>query len=241
MSSHHYLSATLTSRSDWNNVLPLPSIQLQVLDESCSSRDARLGLLSHHTISFRCYFSVATRVGTRGPPERREGGLGASRSVDGADERRGGTIDRRIFHPFCLGFFFFMVQWVDVNELFCVSRRKKKTKNKKDRKDKKESFLAIWTVLIEIVRHAPGAGDQWSFIRENWFMSAYQFWIVYARLFHDHFVPGMEPMEMSPEAHHSGQKALERELLNGRWLRYSRRHVMKMTPSLRPSPPSPFV
>ena len=151
----------------------------------------------------------------------------------------GGGNDRSSnFSPILFGFFFF---YGSIVELFCVSRRKKKTKNKKDRKDKKESFLAIWTVLIEIVRHAPGAGDQWSFIRENWFMSAYQFWIVYARLFHDHFVPGMEPMEMSPEAQHSRQKALERELLNGRWLRYSRRHVMKMTPSLRPSPPSPFV
>ena len=151
----------------------------------------------------------------------------------------GGGNDRSSnFSPILFGFFFL---WFNCWIILCIPPEKKKTKNKKDRKDKKESFLAIWTVLIEIVRHAPGAGDQWSFIRENWFMSAYQFWIVYARLFHDHFVPGMEPMEMSPEAQHSRQKALERELLNGRWLRYSRRHVMKMTSSLRPSPPSPFV
>ena len=133
MSSHHYLSATLTSRSDWNNVLPLPSIQLQVLDESCSSRDARLGLLSHHTISFRCYFSVATRVGTRGPPEGREGGLGASRSVDGADERRGERSIVEFFTHFVWVFFFYG----SIVELFCVSRRKKKTKTKKIEKIKK--------------------------------------------------------------------------------------------------------
>ena len=155
----------------------------------------------------------------------------------------GGGNDRSSnFSPILFGFFFFMVQLLNYSVYPAgKNKNKKDRKDKKDKKKKKESFLAIWTVLIEIVRHAPGAGDQWSFIRENWFMSAYQFWIVYARLFHDHFVPGMEPMEMSPEAHHSGQKALERELLNGRWLRYSRRHVMKMTSSLRPSPPSPFV
>ena len=145
MSSHHYLSATLTSRSDWNNVLPLPSIQLQVLDESCSSRDARLGLLSHHTISFRCYFSVATRVGTRGPPERREGGLGASRSVDGADERRGGTIDRRIFPPFCLGFFFFMVQLLNYS-VYPAGKKKQKTKKiEKIKKKVSWPFEPFWS------------------------------------------------------------------------------------------------